>query len=107
MKTINMLRAVVGKIDELEAADKLEGHPQLGGRTPRAFRDMLRRWEEGSIEKFSKSQVDYIHGVYERVFDEPVYENARSSGKVPRGAVSTPVPEVLQRPLPLKPPGRG
>lgn len=55
----------------------------------------------------SSKQKSYLKGIFERLFDEPLYENAFSAGKIPLGeALKTPVPEVLLKPLPMKPPGR-
>jgi len=66
------------------------------------FRDML---DKGL--PLSERQVAWVKGIYEKVFDVPLYENAFSAGKVPIGeALRTPVPEVLKKPLPLRPPGR-
>jgi hypothetical protein len=67
-----------------------------------AFRDIANRGLSPS-----EKQVAWIKSVYEKLFDTPIYENAWSSGKVARGAaLATPVPEVLKKPLPLRPPGR-
>lgn len=67
----------------------------------KAFRDMASK-DRG----LSASQEAWVRGVYERLFDTPVYENLFSSGKVPVGVIKTAVPEVLRKPLPMKPPGR-
>lgn len=67
-----------------------------------AFQSMLDRWRI-----LTDKQRSYLKGVYERVIGEPQYENAFSAGKVPLGtSMRTPVPEVLLRPLPKKPPPR-
>ena len=67
-----------------------------------AFTDMLDRWRP-----LSAKQREYVRGVRSRILDEPEYENAWSAGKVPHGkTLATPVPEVLLRPLPKRPPGR-
>ena len=68
-----------------------------------AFRDMLSRGFG-----LSHKQAAWIKGVAEKLgIADPQYENAWSAGKVPRGEkLATPVPEVLKKPLPLKPPGR-
>lgn len=83
-------------------ADEVEAR----GVPERAFRDMLSRVEESGRE-LTDPQRAWVRSIYERLFDTPVYDNAWSSGKVPRGAsLATAVPDVLKRPLPLKPPGR-
>ena len=66
----------------------------------RQFRDMAK----GAY--FSDKQASWVKGVYEKLFDVPIYENQWSSGKVPEGkALATPLPDVLKKPLPLRPPG--
>jgi hypothetical protein len=67
-----------------------------------AFQDMIDRWRH-----LTPTQRSYVRGVHERLNLGVHYENAWSAGKVPRGkALATPVPEVLLRPLPKRPPGR-
>jgi hypothetical protein len=66
-----------------------------------AFRDMSRSFS------LSEKQVAWVKGIYEKLFDVPTYLNEFSAGRVPLGTkLATPVPEVLKKPLPLKPPGR-
>jgi hypothetical protein len=73
----------------------------------RPFRRMRSDLESNRFEELTDKQRAWVHGVCEKLFDEPTYSNDWSSGKVPRGdALKTPTPEVLKRPLPLKPPGR-
>jgi len=70
-----------------------------------AFTSMLR--VVNADRDLTEKQIAWIQGVYEKLFDAPQYENLFSSGKVPRGEkLATPIPEVLLRPLPKKPPGR-
>jgi len=66
-----------------------------------AFESMLAR-----DRALSDKQRAWVKDVHERLDLGTHYENLWSSGKVPRGTISTPVPEVLKRPLPMKPPGR-
>ena len=81
--------------DEVEARAIPEG----------PFRDMLSKVSEGF--PLSEKQVSWVKDTYEKLFDEPAYVNAFSAGTVPLGtALRTPIPEVLKKPLPLKPPRR-
>lgn len=68
-----------------------------------AFQGMWDRWLP-----LTDRQRQYVKGIADRLnLADPEYVNAWSSGNVPRGkALATPVPEVLLRPLPKKPPGR-
>jgi hypothetical protein len=70
-----------------------------------AFENMRSRLSVfGSLT--AKQRV-WVSGIYEKLFDEPTYENAWSAGKISAGSsLKTNVPEVLRRPLPMKPPGR-
>lgn len=62
-------------------------------------------WEK--YRPLSERQRAWLKGVADRLELEPEYKNDWSAGKVPRGeALATPIPEVLRRPLPMKPPGR-
>lgn len=71
-----------------------------------AFASMLVQLESGRFQQLTEKQRLWVHGVHERLFDEPQYENAWSAGKVPRGSYGkTPTPEVLKT-LPKKPPKR-
>lgn len=68
----------------------------------RAFEGMLSRGKA-----LTDKQRNYLRDVFERIVGTPQYENLWSAGKVPRGeSFATPVPEVLLKPLPKKPPGR-
>jgi hypothetical protein len=72
-----------------------------------AMRDMLRRHERNPRYVFSEKQEVYVAGIYEKIFDDPQYENAFSAGKVPVGEkLRTVVPDVLRKPLPKRPPGK-
>ena len=67
-----------------------------------AFRDML---EVG--QTLSPLQKKWVARIHDWLCEGVHYENAFSAGKVPIGkALATPIPEVLKKPLPLKPPGR-
>jgi hypothetical protein len=69
-----------------------------------AFEGWLPKLEENPHYFLSEKQRGWLRGVYEKLFQAPVYENLVSSGKVPRGR-EVPTPIVLQN-LPKKPPGR-
>jgi hypothetical protein len=67
-----------------------------------AFEQMLER-----NRALTPAQKQWLRRVHEQVTGTPSYENAWSAGRVPRGeALAMPVPEVLRKPLPMKPPGR-
>ena len=79
-------------------ADKQEGDEHWR----RAFEDMLKHGRS-----LSASQQSYIRGVHERLGLGVHYANEWSAGTIPRGtSLATPVPEVLLKPLPKRPPGR-
>jgi hypothetical protein len=72
-----------------------------------SMQDMWDRYTRGRLNHFSDKQKSYVRETHEKVFDEPTYENLASSGRLTIGeALRTPVPEVLLKPLPLRPPGR-
>ncbi len=83
-----------------------EDHEEQAMRVPvEAFVDIQRKMSAG--RELTEKQILWIRGVHEKIFDSPTYENLWSEGKVPRGEkLATPVPEVLQRPLPKRPPPR-
>lgn len=83
-----------------------EEHEEQAERVPvEAFVDIQRKMSAG--RELTDKQILWVRGVHEKVFDAPTYENLWSAGKVPRGEkLATPVPEVLKKPLPLKPPPR-
>jgi hypothetical protein len=93
-----------------ELVDEAEKVAAEGGEEPRwasSMQDMWERHMRGRLSSFSDKQKSFIRETHEKVFDEVNYENAWSAGKVPLGeSLRTPVPEILQRPLPLRPPGR-
>ena len=100
---LKMLRELCAKADEY---DELEegAHLEYPERHREAFRSMLDRMENAKLYQLSESQRGYVRGVYERVFQMPVYENLVSEGKVPRGKeVKLLIDEM---PKPKKPPGR-
>jgi hypothetical protein len=71
------------------------------------FRGMLAGLTSGAWDALTEKQRRWVKGVHERLFDEPQYENLFSSGKVALGGYGkTPTPEVLKKPLPMKPPRR-
>jgi hypothetical protein len=87
-----MLRAVVQWCDTHHDEAEKKRLPA------REFREMLKR------ENLTRRQSDWIRDVYDRIFDEPDYQNTWSSGAVAKGR-DVPTPEVLLK-RPLKPPGR-
>jgi hypothetical protein len=98
--TAEMLRALV---DSLEALGEDDAPPKWAS----PMIDMLDRYTKHRLFEFTPKQVAYIHETHEKVFDEPMYLNEFSAGKVPIGEkLRTVVPDVLTKPLPLKPPGR-
>jgi|HubBroStandDraft_2_1064218.scaffolds.fasta_scaffold107277_3 hypothetical protein len=90
-----------GEDDGLE-----QGSRELSENDRRAFRSMLNSLNAGAKLCLTEPQRAWVVGVFERVFDEEVYENLFSRGLVPVGRpVETPA--VLRKEnLPLKPPGR-
>jgi hypothetical protein len=102
---LGMLRQLVAKADEIDEMDD-EGRYfyDFQERHRKSFRDILDRMENGKLYKLSESQRGYIRGIYERVFQSPVYENLVSEGKVPRGKEVKLLVDAM--PKPLKPPGR-
>lgn len=90
-----MLRECIAKADEVGDDDAVKFN--IG-----AFREMFKKGRA-----LTERQHNWVRDVYEKLTGQPVYENSWSSGKIPRGEhLATPIPEVLQRPLPLKPPTR-
>jgi hypothetical protein len=90
-----LLKACIAWADEA-------GHEDAAERWRRAFEDMLKR-----DRPLSDAQRKWVVGVHEHLGLGVHYTNDWSAGRVPRGeALATPVPEVLRRPLPKKPPGR-
>jgi hypothetical protein len=72
-----------------------------------SMQDMWDRHTRGKLNSFSEKQGRYIRETHEKLFDEPTYENLASSGKLTKGEhLRTPVPDVLKKPLPMRPPGR-
>ena len=69
----------------------------------KVFERMRRDLERPRFE-LSIKQIGWVEGVYEKLFDIPVYQNAVSAGQVPRGK-EVPTPAVLQY-LPKLPPHR-
>ena len=90
IKMLDRLLAESSRRDEADAPNPI----------PAAFIDMRNRAANGV--GLSPKQTAWIRGIYDRVFDEPTYENLVSAGKVPAGR---PVesPDVLKN-LPKKPP---
>lgn len=94
-----LLRACIAWASEQEKNRDLDENEE---RWRDAFQGMLDRWRT-----LTDSQRSYVKGVYERVIGEPLYENAFSAGKIPLGtSMRTPIPEVLKKPLPMRPPQR-
>lgn len=91
-----MLRQLVDKHRELDESDD-----DRSTQIPSAFADMLQQ-----DRSLSPKQRMWVRAVYERFFDEPMYENLASSGELCRGR-EVETPAILQRAnLPLKPPRR-
>ena len=101
---LRMLRALVAKADELDETGSDEDEIFYQEKTRNAMRDMLDRMENAKIDFLTEKQRGYVRGVYERIFQTPVYENLISSGKAPRGK-EVPTPAVLLN-LPKHPPIR-
>jgi hypothetical protein len=88
------LAKLVARRNELEEADD-----EKAVYIPAAFVDMLAR-----DRALSFKQRAWVRAVYEKTFDEPMYENLASSGTLCRGReVETP---AVLRHLPKKPPQR-
>jgi hypothetical protein len=104
---LRMLCARAVELDELDgddaeppdANDAYRFQPQ----TRKAFRDMLSKLENG-LPELSQRQREWVRGIFDRVFDDPQYENLFSKGNL---CIGKPVetPEVLKH-LPKFPPGR-
>lgn len=100
---MRMLRELCVKADELDAAsndaDAAIADFKFPDKARTAFRQMLSR-----ARPLSERQRAWVRGVYETVFDAPVYENLASSGNLCRGRE---VELLVERmPKPKKPPAR-
>jgi hypothetical protein len=96
---IRLLRACLTWADEHED-DRSESWRD-------AFESMLARLLGHPDLFLTETQRTWVHDIHEKLFDEPTYENAWSAGKIAEGAaLKTPTPEVLKKPLPMKPPAR-
>lgn len=94
-----LLRACLAWAEEQEKDRDLDENEE---KWRGAFQDMLDRWRV-----LTDRQRVYVKGVYEKVIGDPQYLNEFSAGKIPLGtSMATPVPKVLQQPLPMKPPQR-
>jgi hypothetical protein len=82
--------------DLLDHADELRDDERA------AFDDMRRQLVSGERQHLSQDQNKWVRERHEQVV--PVYENAWSAGKVPKGK-DVPTPKVLQN-LPLRPPSK-
>jgi uncharacterized protein YaeQ len=70
-----------------------------------AFADMALKAGRGLM--LTDRQIAWIQSVHEKLDLGIHYTNDFSAGRVPLGkSLATPVPEVLLRPLPKRPPGR-
>jgi len=72
----------------LQLLDDLVNHADGLAEDPRwasSMRDMLGRHGEGRLTVFSGKQAAYIRETHEKVFDEPIYTNDFSAGKVALG----------------------
>lgn len=96
---VRKLRACIEWAFDHGADDDSEVAPWLF-----AFRSMLMALDDGRLVALTEKQRSWVHGVYEKVFDEPIYLNLVSAGRVPLGK-PVELPEVLKK-LPLKPPTR-
>jgi len=93
------LRALLAWANEQEAERDLTEDEE---HWRKAFQSMLDNWRP-----LTDRQLTWVESIAEKVLGQVSYENLWSNGKVPRGEqLATPVPEVLLRPLPKKPPGR-
>lgn len=100
---MNMLRRLVAEGNRREESDE-EEHPNLQDHVRRAFADILSLLENGLRQSLSERQRAWVRDVYDRVFDEPLYENLASSGKLARGREVKLL--VDDMPKPKKPPQR-
>ena len=100
-RLVAALRALdVDEDNEVEMATSQKRHLET-------FEDMADRLRKRRLHILSDNQRRFARDVLEKTTGEVTYENAWSAGKVPRGRVGrSAVPEVLRKPLPLKPPGR-
>ena len=99
------MKTAAHMLRELVESLKVSGEEEP--RWASSMQDMWDRYTRGRLSMFSDKQKAYIRETHEKVFDEPHYENLASSGKLALGeALRTPVPDVLKKPLPKKPPGR-
>jgi len=93
-----MLQALIDAIPGIIEQSENDEEPKWAG----PVRDMLAK-----NKALTTKQTEFVHDVFERIVGEPIYKNEWSSGKIPRGEkLATPVPDVLKKPLPLKPPQR-
>jgi hypothetical protein len=91
-----MLQRLTEKYRELDEADD-----ERAKQIPSAFADMLRVGRP-----LSAKQRVWVRAIYEKFFDEPMYENLASSGGLCRGR-EVETPAVLRREnLPMRPPKR-
>jgi hypothetical protein len=96
---IRMLRAILSEYESLDEDDRL--YRTACGAASRV-ESMLARLQGNPDLLLTEKQRSYVHDIYEKLFDAPIYANLVSAGKVPLGnPVETPA--VLKN-LPLKPP---
>lgn len=104
---LSMLTRLLGNNEENQDRNEEEEQAKddaFPKTTQDAFRLMLRSLQSGAKLVLSDRQRAWVKDVYEKVFDDPQYENLVSRGLVPRGKeVETP---AVLRNLPLRPPGR-
>jgi len=94
---IKQLKACLAEVERNEAAGEKFNVD--------AFGSMLSALLEGYRDHLTEKQRLWVHGVHERLFDEPQYENLFSTGRAPTGVYGkTPTPAVLQKSLPKRPP---
>jgi hypothetical protein len=98
---LRVLRACVSEWDCKRDLAEDDGVDEPNWYEP--FASMLADLENGKWDALTERQRAWVRGVHERLFDEPIYLNLHSAGKVPRGLREVPTPEVLTR-RPLKPP---
>jgi hypothetical protein len=108
MKTIaEMLRELVAESTANFLRARAEGTDETEPPWAISMVDMWTRYTNGRLSVFTAKQAAYIRETHEKVFDDPIYTNDFSAGRVPLGsALKTAVPDVLKKPLPKKPPGR-
>lgn len=96
-----MLSRLIQRAMELTESDDETEAAKASGIDVRAFEDMI-----GRNRPLSAKQRAWVAGVYEKMFDEPQYQNLASSGRLVVGRPVALPKVLLPENLPKKPPGR-